>query len=106
MLAINSICQHKISGTSLALELVTKQKVSVMKKMIVSAFMLAAIASTTYAQSATAQKTIATATQDDNKTKVDPATLPDAVKATLAGDAYKDWKVTSAWAVKADPAYY
>jgi len=45
--------------------------------------------------------------EDDNKTQVDPAALPDAVKTTLAGDAYKGWTVSSAWLVKsANTEYY
>jgi len=71
---------------------------------------IAFVATTSISYSAIAantQRTEITATEDDNaKTQVEPAALPDAVKATLAGDAYKDWKVASAWAVKADPVYY
>ncbi len=44
--------------------------------------------------------------EDDNKTQVDPATLPDAVKATLAGDAYKGWTVSNVWLVKTASAEY
>jgi hypothetical protein len=77
-----------------------------MKKMIVSAFMLAAVATVSYAKTATTANTITIAADDDNKTKVDPATLPDAVKTTLGGDAYKGWTVSNAWVVKAEPAYY
>jgi len=80
-----------------------------MKKMIVSAFMLAAIATGTYAQDvkATAPAAATPVKEDDNsKTKVDPETLPDAVKTTLAGDTYKDWKVSSAWLMKAEPVFY
>lgn len=44
--------------------------------------------------------------EDDNKTQVDPATLPDAVKTTLAGDAYKGWTVSNAWLVKTGNAEY
>jgi len=67
--------------------------------------MLAAIAATSYARTTTPAATVTKATEDD-KTKVDPAALPDAVKTTLAGDAYKGWTVSSAWLVKTEPSYY
>jgi hypothetical protein len=47
-----------------------------------------------------------TAVEDDNKTQVDPAALPDAVKTTLGGDTYKGWTVSSAWLVKTATAEY
>jgi len=78
-----------------------------MKKMIVSAFMLAAIAANTYAQDVkTSAPATTTTKEDDSKTKIDPATLPEAVKSTLATDSYKGWTISSAWLVKADPVYY
>ena len=77
-----------------------------MKKMIVSVFMLGTLAATTYAKDVKNTTATTVAATDDNKTKIDPATLPDAAKATLASDAYKDWKVTTAWVIKADPVYY
>lgn len=47
-----------------------------------------------------------TVVEEDNKTQVDPAALPDAVKATLAGDAYKGWAVASAWLIKSGSSEY
>jgi len=81
-----------------------------MKKVIVSAFMLVSVATTMYAQDVKTTAPVAAAVtiapQDENKTKVDPATLPDAVKATLASDQYKGWTVSNAWATKADPVSF
>ena len=70
--------------------------------------MLAAMTTVTHAKVVkTANESAATTiTQDDSKAKIDPATLPDPVKATLAGDTYKDWQINGAWIVKADPLYY
>ncbi|XZF13838.1 hypothetical protein ACTHGU_18810 [Chitinophagaceae bacterium MMS25-I14] len=48
---------------------------------------------------------VATA-NDDSKTQIDPAKLPDAVKATLKGDEYKDWQITNAYEIKGSVAYY
>ena len=79
-----------------------------MKKMIISACMLTALATTTYAKGNenTGSNTVAMVT-DDNKTQVDPAALPDAVKATLGTDVYNSWTVASAWLIKTDAgAYY
>ena len=79
-----------------------------MKKTIILAGLMAAAAvTTTYAKGA--KSIIAssiTAIQDDGKQKIDPATLPDAVKKTLADDSYKGWTISNAWAVKGDPMYY
>ena len=79
-----------------------------MKKVIIAACLLTALTTGAFAQEVktTTTSVPATTNEDDNKTKVDPASLPDAVKATLAGEAYKGWTVNSAWLVKADPAYY
>jgi len=93
-----------------------------MKKVILSAFALIACASASYAQTAataqpTAQVVATTAStqgsptaapeaQAEQKTKIEAAALPDAVKATLAGDEYKDWTVSTAWDVKAATEYY
>jgi len=80
-----------------------------MKKVIVSAFMLVSVATTMYAQdvkTTAPATTTAAAPQDDSKAKIDPATLPDAVKATLAGDQYKGWVISTAWATKTDPVSY
>jgi hypothetical protein len=48
----------------------------------------------------------ATIAADDNKTPVDPANLPEAIKKTLATDQYKDWQVVSAALVKGKNEYY
>lgn len=49
-----------------------------------------------------------TAVQQDGKTAVKPEELPDAVQKTLAGDDYKGWTVSVAYALKANDgsAYY
>ena len=48
-----------------------------------------------------------TETKDDaGKTKVEAAALPEAVKATLATDAYKEYKVSEAWMTKGTPDVY
>lgn len=44
--------------------------------------------------------------QTEEKTKLDPANLPDAVKSTLATEQYKSWQPTSAWQLKAEPLFY
>jgi len=79
-----------------------------MKRIIMSALVLASLATVTFAKDGKNTQTPAAATTatDDNKTKIDPATLPDPVKATLAGDQYKGWTISNAWLVKADPAPY
>lgn len=76
-----------------------------MKKTIVSAMLLTAIAST----SAIAQdvpKSNQTAPTGQQKTKIEIAQLPDAVKKTLASDTYKNWQPTAAWSVNATPPFY
>lgn len=50
--------------------------------------------------------TIAVAAAQDNKTAVDPANLPEAIKKTLAGDQYKEWQLVSASLVKGATEYY
>lgn len=40
------------------------------------------------------------------KSSVEPADLPEAVRTTLAGDAYKEWTVLAAWRVKDTATYY
>lgn len=72
-----------------------------MKKVIFSAALLAAI-STSYAQSA-ATPLATVATQQDEKIKIEVTALPEPVKNTLAGDAYKGWQPTAAWTLKAQP---
>ncbi len=78
-----------------------------MKKLIVSAFMLGAMATTSFAQDTKSPAQVpATSTKDDSKTKVDPTNLPQSVKTTLAGAEYKDWTTQEVWLVKATPEYY
>ena len=80
-----------------------------MKKMIVSAFMLVALAATHTMRAQdvkTAPPASVSSAAQDNKTKIDPASLPGAVKTTLQGDAYKDWTPSNAWAVNTTPASY
>lgn len=88
-------------------------KTIIMKKAIISALMLTAFATTaTYAQTAKTTATPATTApatptpaNEEDKTKIEPAELPAAVKATLATETYKDWKVTSAWTNKQSADY-
>ena len=77
-----------------------------MKKIIMSALLLASLTTATYAKDGKNTQTPAATATDDNKKKIDPATLPDPVKATLAGDLYRGWTISNAWLVKADPAPY
>lgn len=85
-----------------------------MKKMILAAFALTAFAANTYAQNATTAATGATTpqaqtqTQDaaEKKTQIAASALPEAVQKTLATDAYKDWKVVTAWQVTGAKEYY
>jgi len=42
----------------------------------------------------------------ENKTKITAEELPAAVKTTLATDAYKEYKVATAYLVKAEKEYY
>lgn len=82
----------------------------VMKKMIVSAFMLTMCAGAYAQQATTTTTTTATTTavhaQEDQKTKIETSALPDAVKKSLATDTYKGWQASGAWVVKATPEYY
>lgn len=75
-----------------------------MKKVIVSAFILAALTTVSYAKNAYAAELIITT--DDGKVAVDVQKLPDPVKATLAGDAYKGWQASNAWTTAAEPDIY
>lgn len=79
-----------------------------MKKLIISAFMLAAVASYAQDKKVTADTPVqAAAVKDESaKTKVDPAALPEPVKTTLSAETYKDWKIAEAWVVKAEQEYY
>jgi hypothetical protein len=43
---------------------------------------------------------------NDKKVKISEASLPQAVKDTLAGPVYKDWKIADVYKVKGDIVYY
>jgi hypothetical protein len=92
-----------------------------MKKVLFSMFALAmttaafaqdqvapAAAEAPVAAAAPAQAPVASAAvaEQDSKTKVEAANLPEGVKKTLASDKYKDWSVDSAWLVKGAKEYY
>lgn len=82
-----------------------------MKKMILAAFALTAFAANTYAQDATTAAAATPAPQAqpqaaENKTQIATSALPEAVQKTLATDAYKDWKVVTAWQVTGAKEYY
>lgn len=76
-----------------------------MKKVILSVAAIVAFTAVSFAQDAaiaTASAVTAVAADDDkggDKKKVEASALPDAVKATLASDKYKDWQVATAWHV-------
>ena len=73
-----------------------------MKKFILSAA-IAVLSTVAFAQNNEApaqQATQATAQDSSSRTKVKLEELPDAVKATLASDAYKAWTATEAFLVK------
>jgi len=110
-----------IIGTSLAIisafNTVIIFKIIFMKKVILSAFALISCVGASYAQTAavvaapqpSAQAVASAAAQHgaaevstatDDKTKVEATALPDAVKASLAGDDYKGWTVSNAWQAK------
>jgi len=76
-----------------------------MKVTIVSALLLVAIA-TTPAKSQDVPKSNHAVPAADEKTKIEVAALPEAVKKTLATDAYKDWQPTAAWSVNTTPPHY
>ncbi len=40
------------------------------------------------------------------RTQVDPAALPDAIKTALSAEAYNEWKVQSAWLIKGETNHY
>lgn len=71
-----------------------------MKKIILTSatllFFFAAATAQTEIASATAVAKTETVTQD-KKTEIKYEELPQAVKTTLAGDAYKGWEVTKVW---------
>jgi hypothetical protein len=69
-------------------------------KKIILACAAAACITAGFTAKATDYSVPVTVVEDDNKTQVDPAALPDAVKTTLSGDAYKGWTVSTAWLVK------
>jgi len=79
-----------------------------MKKVFFSALLLTGISSASFAQTTNApvQAPSVAATQQEEKVKVDPAALPEAVKKTLAGDAYKGWQATTAWTSKSRQDLY
>lgn len=71
-----------------------------MKKIILTSatllfFFAAATAQTVIAPSNDATKTEVVA--QDKKTEIKYEELPEAVKTTLSGDAYKSWEVTKVW---------
>lgn len=76
-----------------------------MKKFILSAAIIA-LTSVAFAQTAptdsteTVPQTAETTTQENTTTKVELTDLPDAVKETLASDAYKAWTPSEAYLVK------
>ncbi|MFC5269929.1 hypothetical protein [Adhaeribacter terreus] len=57
------------------------------------------------AKTAAPAQTVAPAATE-NKTKITAEELPATVKTTLATDAFKDWKVATAYVVKAEKEYY
>ncbi|MBL7713414.1 MAG: hypothetical protein JNL13_13160 [Chitinophagaceae bacterium] len=67
---------------------------------------ISAPASPVATTTATAGATIATDASEDNRTAVDPANLPEAIKKTLASDQYKGWQLVSASLVKGKTEYY
>jgi len=76
-----------------------------MKVTIVSAFLLVAIA-TTSANAQDVPKTNHAVPAADEKTKIEVAALPEAVKETLATVACKDWQPTDALSMHTTPPYY
>lgn len=84
-----------------------------MKKAILSIAIVAAFSGVSFAQDAAIASNVdisAAGTSDEDKggdkTKVDAAALPDAVKKTLASDAYKDWTLVEAWHVAGKKEHY
>jgi hypothetical protein len=80
-----------------------------MKKIILSAAILAVAGLTTVKASNNIQSPVAVIAYQDSvtKTPVEIKDLPDAVKATLASDKYKDWAPSAAFLVtKADKSEY
>ena len=77
-----------------------------MKNVIVSAFALALVSfSTVEAKPATEPAGVIVTLQE--KVAVKPADLPEAVKTTLSGEAYKGWEVTGAFLItKEDKTQY
>lgn len=77
-----------------------------MKKLIISAFALSII-SFASVQASTLAEPVSVVTVAQEKVAVKPEDLPEAVKTTLAGDAYAGWEVTGAFLVtKADNSQY
>lgn len=91
-----------------------------MKKMILSAFVLAAFATVGNAQTVATQvapaaqenvavaavTTTATPAADPQKVQVAKAELPQAIQQLLATDTYKDMEFQDAWLVKGDSEVY
>jgi len=80
-----------------------------MKKIILSAAILAVVGLTTVKANQTIQSPIAVIAYQDSvtKTPVEIKDLPDAVKATLASDKYKDWTPGAAFLItQADKSEY
>ena len=79
-----------------------------MKKMILPVFALAMFATTAFATvNTTTEKEITTeAAAADKKDEITADALPAPVKATLAGEEYKEWKVTTAWHITGASEYY
>jgi len=77
-----------------------------MKKIVLSAMVIASLtAFATKTQAANFhQATIAVT--DSTETPVKPEDLPEAVKKTLSSDAYAQWKVSAAFSVKNDQNEY
>lgn len=77
-----------------------------MKKLIISAFALSLISfATVQANTLNETNTVISVTQE--KVAVKPEDLPEAVKTTLAGDAFAGWEVTGAFLVtKEDKSQY
>lgn len=77
-----------------------------MKKLIISAFALSLI-SFASVQANSLKETVTVVAVSQEKVAVKPEDLPEAVKTTLAGDAFEGWKVTGAFLVtKEDKSQY
>lgn len=73
-----------------------------MKKLMISAMMMALVSVSVVSagvRSMIDMYTVSTVTMEDEKVEIKPEDLPDAVKKTLASDAYKEWTVSKAYSV-------